>query len=782
MFRLTAVLIVAIGSHARAAAEPARDPVDFERHVVGLLSKSGCSAGACHGSFQGKGGLRLSLFGSEPARDHLAITRGGGGRRVNTAEPDKSLLLLKATGRVPHTGGKRFAADSWQAEAVRAWIAAGARHASGSGTVTRLDVSPAEPALTEPGATVQLRVKATYADGTTADVTRFCDLQSKDDSVAEVSALGAARAVRPGDSALVARYLGHTATARVFVPVPGTGTPYPTIPEVNFIDREVFAKLKRLNIVPSDRASDEEFLRRVTIDCTGGLPTAAEVRAFGADTDPQKREKAIDRLLAHPLHAALWATKLCAITACNVDAMDGSPEQRTKQARMWHDWVRHRFAANVPYDRIARGVLTATSREGHGLSEWLGAEIERANNNESGFDSTYRTRATLDLYWRRFEAEEFVPLEKLAELTATAFLGVRIECAQCHRHPFDRWTQTDYRTFASTFGRVRYESSPELTAAVVDRLEARRKAPPGRAGPPIPRLREVFLSDRSRALPHPETGAALEPKALGGPALTGTDPRDALAAWLTRPDNPFFARAFVNRVWAHYFGSGLIDPVDDLSAGNPPSNGGLLDALAADFVRSGFDVRRLERTVLTSRTYQLSSDPNDSNRRDRTNFSRAYPRPLLAEAVLDVLNDALGSVEDFGPDAPAGARAVEVATNRVRSTYAARVFRVFGRPARTTTCDCERATGPALPQTLFLMTDPDLLKKVTSGRLQKLLAAKTADARIVEELFLATLSRLPDADERKAALDRVSAAPDREAGLADVLWALINTREFILNH
>ena len=779
MFRLTAVLIVVLGSHARGAAT---EPVDFERHVVGLLGKSGCSAGACHGSFQGKGGLRLSLFGSEPARDHLALTRGGGGRRVNTTEPDKSLLLLKATGRVPHVGGKRFDADSWQADVIRAWIAAGALHASGSGNITRLNVSPAEPVLAKPGATTQLSVKATYADGTTAEVTRFCDLQSKDDSVAELSALGEVRAVRPGDSALVARYLGHTATARVFVPVPGNGTPYPTAPEVNFIDREVIAKLKRLNIVPSGRASDEEFLRRVTIDCTGGLPTPAEIRAFVADTDPQKREKVIDRLLAHPLHAALWATKMCDITACNVEAMDGPPEQRTKQARMWHDWFRHRFAANISYDRIARGVLTGTSREGHGLDEWLGAEIERAHKNESGFDSTYRNRATLDLYWRRFEGDEFVPLEKLAELTATAFLGVRIECAQCHRHPFDRWTQTDYRTFANTFSRVRYESSPELTAAVVDRLEARRKAPPGQAGLPIPRLREVFLSERARALPHPETGAAIEPKALGGPTLTGTDPRDALATWLTRNDNPFFARAFVNRVWAHYFGAGLVDPVDDLSAGNPPSNDRLLNALADDFVRSGFDVRRLERTVLTSRTYQLSSVPNDTNRRDRTNFSRAYPRPLMAESVLDVLNDALSSVEDFGSDAQAGARAIEVATNRVSSTHVARVFRVFGRPARATTCDCERASGPALPQTLFLMTDPELLKKVTSGRLQKLLAAKTSDARIVEELFLATLSRRPDADERAAALDRVSAAPDREAGLADVLWALINTREFILNH
>jgi hypothetical protein len=317
---------------------------------------------------------------------------------------------------------------------------------------------------------------------------------------------------------------------------------------------------------------------------------------------------------------------------------------------------------------------------------------------------------------------------------------------------------------------------------VVELLEERRKLPPEKAGPPIPRLREMYLAERPRRLPHPDTGAELKSKALGGPELAGDDPREALAVWMTRTDNPYFARAFVNRVWAHYFGVGLIDPVDDLAASNPPSNERLLDALAADFVKSGFDIRRLERTILTSRTYQLSSTPNETNRRDRTNFARSYPRPLLAEAVLDVLNDALGAKEDFGADAPAGSRAIEVATNQVRSTHAARVFRVFGRPARTSTCDCERPSGPALPQTLFLMSDPVLQKKLKEGRLAKLIAAKMSDAKVVDELFLATLARLPDADERQAALDRVSAAADREAGLADVLWALINTREFILNH
>jgi hypothetical protein len=783
MFRTAAVLVtLAVPASARSAELPA-GPVDFERHVVGLLGKSGCSAGACHGSFQGKGGLRLSLFGSDPTSDFLALTRGGSGRRLNPTDPDRSLLLLKATGLVPHGGGVRFGPDSWQYKVLRAWIAAGGRHVPGSGAAARLDVSPGEHVLASPGETVRLTVRATFADGTTADVTPFCVLRPKDDSVADVSPLGEVRALRPGDTAVVAAYRGLAATGRVFVPVSGpAGKPYPAVPEVNLVDRAVFAKLRRLSVVPSDLSSDEEFLRRVTIDTTGGLPTPDEVRAFVADKATTKREKLIDRLLAHPLHAALWATKFCDVTGCNVDAMDGPPEQRAKRARMWHDWFRHRVAGNVPYDRIARGVLTATSRDGRGLRAWIAAEVERDWENRDGFDATYAKRETLDLYWRRFEGEDFFPLEKMAEQTATAFLGLRLECAQCHRHPFDRWTQTDYRAFANAFGRVRFDSSPELTAAVVELLDERRRLPPEKAGPPIPRLREVYLSDRPRRLPHPETGAALAPKALGGPDLAGDDPRVALADWVTRPGNPYFARAFVNRVWAHYFGVGLIDPVDDLSASNPPSNERLLDALADEFVGSGFDIRRLERTILMSRTYQLSSSPTDTNRRDRTNFARSYPRPLMAEAVLDVLNDALGTTEDFGPDAPPGSRAVEVATNRVRAAHAARVFLVFGRPARASTCDCERSPGPALPQTLFLMTDPTLLKKLTGGRLQKLLAAKMSDARIVEELFLATLSRLPDGGERAAALDRVSAAADREAGLTDVFWALINTREFILNH
>ena len=790
---LSVVTLAGLVLPAPAAPAP---KADFERHVVAVLGKAGCSAGSCHGSFGGKGGLRLSLFGFDPDKDYLALVKGRGGKRVDADNPEASLMLLKATGEAPHGGGKRFGVGSPQYKVLRDWIAAGGRHTPGSGAVERVEVVPAESVLT-PGGAGRVSVQVRFADGTTADVTEFADLRAKDETIADVAGDGAVRAGRAGDTAVIATYRGHVVSGRVLVPFPqregeapaephrrpGSAGASPSQEAHNPIDREVFAKLGRLNIEPSGPAGDAEFLRRVTIDTTGGLPSPDEVRRFLADPRPDKRERKIDELLRHPLHAAVWATKFLDITAANVDAMDGPPELRTKKARMWHEWFRRRVAANVGYDQIVRGVLTATSREGRGVREWIGVEAAADQASRGGFDKSYAKRESLDLFWRRFEGEEFVSLEKLTELASTAFLGVRLECAQCHKHPFDRWTQSDYRGFANVFAPVRFEGSPEVVATTAEMLEARRKLPKDKAGPPLPRMREVYVSAKPRRLPHPDTGGVLPPKALGGPELpAGGDPRVALFGWMTRPDNPYFARSFVNRVWAHYFGVGLVDPVDDLSPNNPPSHPKLLDDLAAEFVRSGYDLRRLERLILTSRAYQLSSTPTDTNRRDRTNFARAYPRPLMAEAVLDVLNDAVGAKEAFGDDAPPGARAVEVATNRVRADHAARVFRVFGRPARASTCDCERASGPALPQTLFLMADPALLKKLSGGRLKAILDRGVSDANAVDELFLATLSRLPDEGEKRAALARVDAAPDRTAGLTDVLWALVNTREFILNH
>jgi hypothetical protein len=372
----------------------------------------------------------------------------------------------------------------------------------------------------------------------------------------------------------------------------------------------------------------------------------------------------------------------------------------------------------------------------------------------------------------------------MAERTAAALLGVRIECAQCHKHPFDRWTQADYRAFANIFADVRTGLSPEGLAATAALLDERRKSDPAGRLPPIPRLREVYLSERpSRRLVEPATGRPLAPRALGGPEFpVGGDPRERLFSWLTRPDNPYFARTFVNRVWAAYFRVGLVEPVDGFSVVNPPSNGRLLDALAADFVANGYNIRRLECTILRSRAYQRSSEPNGADIDAPGSLARSVPRTLRAEVLVDVLNTALGVPGDFGADAPLGSRAVEIATNRVTAPDLARVFRMFGRPPRTATCDCERPREPSVSQTLFLMTDAKLLDKIKSGRLKDLLASERCDVEIVEELFLASLSRIPTEDEARSALDHLRGRLDREAAFVDLFWALLNTREFRLNH
>jgi Protein of unknown function (DUF1549)/Protein of unknown function (DUF1553) len=581
----------------------------------------------------------------------------------------------------------------------------------------------------------------------------------------------------------VASYNGRLAAARLSVPT-GRVVTVPDVPECDAIDREVFAKLRTLGVAPSRSASDAEFLRRVTLDVIGTLPSPQEVRAFQSDGALDKRSKKIDELLAHPMHAALWATRFLDITGCDVGAMEGPEDLRPRRARMWHDWFRKRFADNTPYSEIARGVITATSRDGGEAVVWVAREAARMIALKTGAASDYASKPGLDLYWRRFASGDYVAVEPLAERTAAAFLGVRVECAQCHKHPFDRWTQADYRAFANVFADVQFGLSAEGLAATARLLEERRKSDPSGMLPSIPRLRETYVSARpSRRLADPATGRPLAPKALGGPELSASgDPRERLFAWLTEPDNPYFARSFVNRVWAVYFGVGLVDPVDGFSVANPPSNARLLDTLSAGFVAQGYDLRKLERSILNSRAYQRSSEPCDGNLDANGNFARAEPRPMMAEVLVDALNASLGVAGDFGPDAPKGARAIEIATNRVTSPDLARVFRVFGRPARVAVCDCERPGTPALPQTLFLMTDTALLDKLKSGRLKDLAASDLCDLEKVEELFLATLSRLPDSEETRAALDQLHTRPDRASALGDVLWALINTREFVLNH
>jgi hypothetical protein len=762
------------------------DRVDFERHVMGLFGRMGCNAGSCHGSFQGKGGFRLSLFGYEPAKDYLALTRDVLARRINPVDPDRSLLLLKATGQVEHGGGMRFGKGSWQYQVFRDWIVRGAPWQPGSGDVKSVQVTPLEHAFGKPGETARLRVRARFADGSEADITPFCDFRTNDDAVAEVSNLGEVTALRPGGTAVVVSYRGTVLPVRVLVPAETPpGFVYPQLAAANYIDREVFARLRRLNMAPSDLAPDEEFLRRVYIDTVGTLPSPEEVRAFLASKDPDKRAKKIDELLAHPMHAALWATKFCDITGNDTLSLEQPVALKSKRSQMWHDWFRKRLSENVPYDEIVKNVLCATSREGRPVADWLDETRKIDDAALGGHDFPYAERQTLDLYWRR---QQQIPIEQWGEKTAAAFLGIRLECAQCHKHPFDRWTQAEYRAYANLFGQVAFGVQPDARKLVDEETKARRAKGPKKNNNQLPIIREVFLAPSARALPHPDTGKPLPPQALGGPVIRierGQDARQALFAWMRSPDNPYFARSFVNRVWGHYFGVGLVHPVDDFSLANPPSNDKLLDALAKDFVEHNYDIRHLERRILNARVYQLTSKTNATNKLDRNNYSHGYVRPMMAEVVVDVLNTALGASERFGADIRPGSRAIEVGSTLLNQAPALNyTLRIFGRPPRTTACDCQRAMDPALPQKLYTMTDTGLLAKLKApgGRLAELLRSDKTDEQILDELFLATLTRYPRPADRELFREYRARATDRAGAFADVLWALINTREFILNH
>jgi len=763
------------------------EKVDFERHVMGVFGRAGCNAAACHGSFQGKGGFRLSLFGYDPEKDYVAVARDRKGRRIDRESPDISLLLTKPSGQDDHGGGVRFAKDSWEYRLLRAWVARGAPRDEGSGRVSELMLPSTEIAFNQAGGEQKVTVTARFEDGTREDVTAFCDFRTNDDTVAEVSNLGVVKAHGPGSTAVIITYRGTVQPVQVLVPAHlPSGFIYPQVPERNYVDREVFVRLGRLNMVPSELCSDGEFLRRVTIDTVGRLPSPDEVRAFLADKDADKRAKKIDELLAHPLHAALWATKFCDITGNDTQSLDRPFSLRSRVSHAWHDWFRKRIHENVAYDEIVHGVLCATSREGMESDAWITHVRKIDDQFLWSHDSDYAERKTLDLYWRRPDP---VTAEQWGERTAAAFMGIRLECAQCHKHPFDRWTQADYRSYANVFGAVAVGQSPEAAKFIAAENVERKKLIHRTIQ--LHEVHELYLTAQPEVLAHPDTGRPLSAKAPGGPEIPfekGKDMRGTLFEWLRQPDNPYFARAFVNRIWGHYFGVGIVHPVDDFSRANPPSNEKLLDALAKDFIDRKFDIRHMERVILNSRIYQLSSKTNETNKSDRANYAHSYPRTMMAEVVLDVLNSALGVKERWGSGAKEGSQAIELGTSdsglsplRENVMYA---LRRFGRPPRTSACDCQRATTPSVAQKLFLMTDPGLLKKfdARTGRLQTLLNAEMTDEAVLDELFLGAVSRSPTADERLAFRDYRQKVSDRRVAFTDMLWALINTREFILNH
>jgi hypothetical protein len=697
-------------------------PVSFARQLVPALTKAGCNAGACHGTPTGKNGFRLSLRGYDLGLDHYSLTREFDGRRIDVQEPDNSLVLQKALGRLPHEGGRRFDRTSPLFPLLREWIAGGAPDdAMDAPRLTGLEIFPQDRLLDAPSDSQQLRVVAVEGDGVKRDVTHLARYSVNRESLARVGADGRVEKFKAGEVAVVAEYRGHMATALVTFLDPAPGFVWKPPPENNTIDTHVFAKLRRLRIEPSPLCTDAEFLRRASLDVLGKLPTPEQVRAFLADGDPHKRDRLIDRLLEEPEFAGWWALKWVDRLGCNQRFVG------KLGAYKYHQWVRQQMAANVPEDEFVRSILTA--RGGN------------YGNPPAGF-------------YRRLRNPE-VRAEEVSQL----FLGVRVQCARCHNHPGERWTQDDYQGLAAFFARLRYRDGP-FFVQIYDKEET------------------VYLT-RQGELTHPRTGQVVAPRFLGGPEATlapGEDRLEALARWLTAPENPYFARAAVNRIWYHLFGRGIVDPVDDLRGTNPPCNEPLLEALAADFVRHGFDRKHLIRTVLRSRTYQLSASPTATNEADDVYFSHARVRLLPAEALLDAISAATESPEKF-PGLPPGTTAAALPDGEYKHPF----LEAFGRPARAMACECERDTDTNFGQALQLVGSRTIQAKLhaETGRVARLLRENRSDAEIVEELFLATLSRYPVAEEKQALLRRLQQAGDRRQVVEDILWALLNHKEFL---
>lgn len=748
---------------------------DYIRHVVPLFSKLGCNNRACHGAFQGQSGFRLSLFGFEPKKDREAMLEDDGdGLRANLADPDASLVLYKPTDEYEHGGGQRMEVGGWQHRMFRQWIVDGAPYdPDNEVTVTKLEISPPEIIVTanQQGA-VSLRAIAHFSDGTSEDVTGLTVFSSNDEAIAQVSSDGGVTVSRTGDTAVIARYAGMVTNTQVLVPAPDDGRPYPLTFPHNEIDELVGAKLHKLNIHPSNLCSDADFIRRVSLDVIGRLPTAEATREFLADRSPDKRSKLIDRLLDDPAYARYWGMKFSDWT--------GNSKYISSKAMlsnwMWQQWLEDKLRRDVPYDEIVYGFVCASSLEGRSRDEYL-AETKailhqsagRYNYDDDGF---YARRKTNELYWSNVERRN---PETLVLQTANSFLGLRLECAQCHNHPFDRWTQQDLEQFKSFFMMVRF-------CDPVSGEERKGGGPRGYGDESVePGVTQRF-ENKVKKTP---------PKLLGGREIPfepgSSDVRVELWEWMRSPENPYFAPAFVNRLWHHYFGTGIVDPPDDFNQGNPPSNPQLLNWLAREFIEHKFDIKHIHRVILNSRTYQLSWEPNSSNRLDKRNFSHAQLRRLPAEVLIDAIADVTGVPNNFGR-LPKGQpqRAVGQALPSVRygATRGGYPMKIFGRPDREKTCDCERSEEPSVAQALYLINDQEVLSKLgdRNSRLARLLQEVDDDRELITELYLTALNRFPTETELATQLEYVASAPSRDEGMQDVLWSLLNVREFVFNH
>jgi hypothetical protein len=699
----------------------------FENDILPILSRFGCNSSGCHGKAEGQNGFKLSIFGFDPRADRLALLEEGRGRRIFPPAPDESLMLKKATGSVPHGGGVRIQRASPEYRLLREWIAAGAPEGDAAAPrVASIRVMPRERQL-RPHDSQQLRVVARYTDGREVDVTSHARFQSNREELAGVDNFGLVTAGdHPGEAAVMAAYMNEVDVFRAIIPRTASDSDAPAPPDLpksqNFIDRLVAARLDRLNVVSSALCTDDEFLRRAYLDVIGTLPTPDEARSYLSDGRADRGQRLIEKLLGRPEYAEYWALKWSDLLRVDRRVLG------FKEAYDYYSWIRDSFAENKPYDRFAREIITAEGL----LTQAPEGALFKVDRDPG----------------------------QIASSVSQIFLGVRIACAQCHHHPYDRWTQTDYYGMQASFAQVAFK----------------------------PTARGELLASLSAASTHnPRTGDEVFAHPLGTPnpkASPAGDRRRLLAAWLTAPDNAWFARCFVNRLWEHFLGCGIVEPVDDFRLTNPPSNPELLDALATDFVQHGYDIKHLIRLITASRTYRLSSEPNATNERDDENYSRALFRRLDAEVLLDAICQTTGTREKFR-GIPAGSRAIELWDNESPHYF----LKLFGRPVRVTACQCERSSEPSVSQVLHVLNSPSIHAKLASaaGRIARLTDRFPRDPMLVDEIYLTFYSRYPSSNEREAALGYFKDAESktgegRRKAAEDLAWSLMNTVEFLFNH
>ena len=693
--------------------------ISFTLDVMPVFMKANCNTGSCHGAARGKDGFLLSLYGFNPNDDYNNITRDFSSRRINLAFPEESLLITKGAGVVPHTGGTRFRKGEELYEIVHEWLQDGAVMDQGEiPTVTKVDIYPKGAVLNGEGAQQKITVRAYYSDGTDRDVTHLAYFSSNNDNSAIIEQDGVVTAQNRGEAFIMARFDTHTVGTQFIVLPKNLEFAWNELPENNYIDTLMHDKFKKLRIIPSEVCTDEEFIRRVTLDVTGRLPTVDEYNAFLADADPKKRDKLVDELLTRKEFVELWVMKWAELLTIRT-----TNQISYKSMLLYYTWLQERIANNVPMNVMVQELLGSN-----------GGTFANAATN-------YYQNETNTL--------------KVAENVAQVFMGMRIQCAQCHNHPFDRWTMDDYYSFAAFFSQI------------------------GRKRGEDPREIIVFNSG-SGDVRHPVGNRVMAPKFLGGetPDVAGKDRRQIMANWLASDENPFFAQNLSNIIWAHFFGKGIIQEVDDVRISNPPVNKELLDALAKNLTEYNYDFKKLVRDICTSRTYQLSTKTNETNEKDTTNFSHATLRRMRAEVLLDSITQVTTTSNKF-PGLPNGARAVQIANGNT-STY---FLTTFGRAKRETVCSCEVKMEPNLSQALHMLNGDTVNSKIAQGGLVSTrLGEQVPHEKIIEEIYIRCLTRKPTEKELTNLMELVAQEENKQQALEDVFWALLNSREFVFNH